>query len=315
MAQEEKTFRSYTEEQGKTYAAVRTGYPPALFKYIVDHHTSTGGQLDTVVDIGCGPGQAIRGLAPYFAHAIGLDPSEGMIGTARAISAAEGSTVRFEMSMAETLGAELDPPIAEGSVDLLTAATAAHWFDMARFWPRAARVLKPGGTVAMWTAGSLYVDADATPNGAAIQAAIEDAMRGEQMRPYISAGNLMTRGLYVDLPLPWTIENPAPEFDEATFFRKEWNRKGVDGRVEDEAVFDLKRKATPGELEKRLSTGSPVTRWRQANPDKAGTDEDIIQKLTRKVESLFHEAGVKPGEEMLVGGVAAVLLMVKKKAA
>ena len=29
-------------------------------------------------------------------------------------------------------------------------AEAAHWFDWTKFWPEAARVLRPGGTVAFW---------------------------------------------------------------------------------------------------------------------------------------------------------------------
>ncbi|KAI1122262.1 S-adenosyl-L-methionine-dependent methyltransferase [Nemania abortiva] len=146
MASEEETFRAYTQAQGETYAARRPGYSPELFKIIIAHHTSTGGQLDTVVDIGCGTGQATLDLAPYFANAIGLDPSEGMIGTARASAESANLPIRFEVSAAEALGTDLEPHIADGSVDLLTAATAAHWFDMARFWPSAARVLKSGGT-------------------------------------------------------------------------------------------------------------------------------------------------------------------------
>lgn len=27
---------------------------------------------------------------------------------------------------------------------------AAHWFDYQKLWPSLARMLKPGGTVAMW---------------------------------------------------------------------------------------------------------------------------------------------------------------------
>jgi hypothetical protein len=26
-----------------------------------------------------------------------------------------------------------------------------HWFDMPKFWAEAAQVVKPGGTVALWT--------------------------------------------------------------------------------------------------------------------------------------------------------------------
>jgi hypothetical protein len=27
----------------------------------------------------------------------------------------------------------------------------AHWFDMAKFWAKAAKIVKPEGTVALWT--------------------------------------------------------------------------------------------------------------------------------------------------------------------
>ena len=40
-------------------------------------------------------------------------------------------------------------PFPDSSVDLLTAASAAHWFDQARFLVEAARVLKPGGCMAL----------------------------------------------------------------------------------------------------------------------------------------------------------------------
>jgi hypothetical protein len=72
--------------------------------------------------------------------------------------------------MYEVTGAESIDKIdglEHSSVDLITAATAvcifeheqsssltsiqAHWFDMPQFWKAAANLLKPGGTVAIWT--------------------------------------------------------------------------------------------------------------------------------------------------------------------
>ncbi|KAH9302952.1 hypothetical protein KI387_014535, partial [Taxus chinensis] len=40
---------------------------------------------------------------------------------------------------------------ADSSVDLVTVATAVHWFDLPNFYPQVKRVLKkPGGVIAVW---------------------------------------------------------------------------------------------------------------------------------------------------------------------
>ena len=46
-------------------------------------------------------------------------------------------------------GSAEELPFPDGSVDLLTAASAAHWFDQSRFLAEACQVLKPGGCVAL----------------------------------------------------------------------------------------------------------------------------------------------------------------------
>jgi len=305
----EKTFSSYTQDQGANYAQNRPGYHPELYKTIIDHHTSTGGQLDTLLDIGCGPGTAARALAPHFAHAIGLDPSEGMIQNARSLAGASSTSepIRFEISTAEELGGNLSPPIQDSSVDLITAATAAHWFDMARFWPRAAHVLKPGGTAALWTTGSATMH-HSTPNAAAIQAALDDVEERE-LKPFIEPGNLLAQNLYLDLPLPWTLAPPVADFDEAAFFRKEWGPdNGEEFFVGGGLTADLDT------MERILGTMSPVQRWREAHPDAVGSERDVARIMRRKIERLLHEAGVEKGKEVLKGNLKGVLIMVKKKA-
>jgi hypothetical protein len=57
-----------------------------------------------------------------------------------------------------------------------------------------------------------------------------------------------------------------------------------------------------------------VTRWCEANPDKAGTGKDVVKRMRRRVEALQREVGVRSGEEVLVGNMTIVLLMVKKRA-
>jgi ubiquinone/menaquinone biosynthesis C-methylase UbiE len=305
---EEKTFKAFTPEQGANYAKARPGYNPDLFKLIIEHHTSTGGKRDVLLDVGCGPGTTALALAPQFAHVIGLDASEGMIESARSLGGTSSASepIRYEVSSAESLGTELKPPVEEASVDMITASTAAHWFDMARFWARAAQVLKPGGTVAIWCSGSIKVD-PSMPNAAAIRATI-DKMEERDLKPYIDQGNLATRNLYVDMPLPWTLTPPVGDFNEASFFRKEWGPENFE-----EFFVGSSMTVDMNTFEMVMSSMSPVQRWREANPDAVGTEREIVRAMRRKVEQLLHEAGVEKGKEIVKGSGTAVLLMVKKK--
>lgn len=303
----EKTFTSYNQDQGKAYAQIRRDYHPKVYRAIIDHHTSTGGQLDTLVDVGCGPGMAALALAPHFAHAIGLDPSEGMLATARSLSGTTATStsapVRFELSSAESLGQNLTPPIPDSSVDLITAANAAHWFDISLFWRAAARVLRPGGSVALWTSGHIRAH-PSMPNAAAIQAAL-DRYEELYLKPFYEPGNLLTRSRYADLALPWTLEEPVPEFDEGAFFRKDWD-VGEDFYVgSTEGGLDV--------FEKAMATGSAYTRWSQAHPEDVGTERDVLKMVRREIERLLHEVGVEKGKETMKGAVQGTLLVVKKK--
>jgi trans-aconitate 3-methyltransferase len=301
----EKTFSSYNHEQGKAYAENRRDYHSSVYQAIINHHTSTGGQLDTLLDIGCGPGTATQTLASHFAHVIGLDPSEGMISTARSLGGVTSTSepIRYEISTAEELGKNLSPPIQDSSIDLITAANAAHWFDMSGFWPSAARVLKPGGSVALWTGGEGYIH-PSMPNAAGIQAAM-DKFLDQHLKPYYEPGNLLTRNRYVDLKLPWTLAQPIPELDKSTFFRKDWEIGEQFYVGEPEVDMDT--------MERVLATGSAVTRWRQAHPEDVGTERDVLRILRREIERLLHEAGVEKGKEKVKGAMRGVLLIVKKK--
>lgn len=300
---QEETFTAYTPSQGKAYAEGRQDYHPNLYRTIIEKHTSTGGQLTTLVDIGCGPGPATRALAPHFEETIGLDPSAGMIAAARSLP--NPDTIRYEISSAEELGHDLDPPIPFGSVDLITAATCAHWFDMPRFWSRAAQMLKPGGSVAIWTPGMLRVH-PSVPNHAAVQKAIDDHEK-EYLIPYFAPGNFLVKELYRDLALPWNLEVPEDAFDEKTLFRKEWDW------TEDGDAASEKSLITMEMVEKLMDTASPVTRWREAHPDLVGTDKDAVKVLVSVIKRPLHEAGVEEGKEVVRAIMGGVLLVVKKK--
>lgn len=57
------------------------------------------------------------------------------------------------LSLNDRVGTAEELPFPDGSVDLLTAASAAHWFDAERFIKEATRVLKPRGCLALFGYG------------------------------------------------------------------------------------------------------------------------------------------------------------------
>lgn len=102
------------------------------------------GPRDRVVDLGCGTGSLALRLAPFAAEVHGVDFSPEMIRIAQGkLAAAEAPGVRFHVA-----DATADPlPIADGSVDLVSACSLLHLVpDRAATLARIFRLLRPGGT-------------------------------------------------------------------------------------------------------------------------------------------------------------------------
>ena len=79
----EKTFTAYNNQQGQTYAEIRREYHPNVYETIITQHKSTGGQLDLLMDVGCGPGRITAHLRQLGVDAFGIDLSPGMVEAAR----------------------------------------------------------------------------------------------------------------------------------------------------------------------------------------------------------------------------------------
>lgn len=142
------SFEAYDTAQASSYNDVRSVYPDELIAKIIDFHRSTGGQSGVLVDVGCGPGNSTRAIASHFDQAYGVDKGEAMIEMARAASA---GSIHLSVGSAETFPSDLR--LQSGSVDMVAASAAAHWFDMPKFWEAAKGVLKSGGTVALCGGG------------------------------------------------------------------------------------------------------------------------------------------------------------------
>jgi len=113
------------------------------------------------IDVGCGTGQLTFSLARYFDHVLGLDPSAEQIQQA---NRAYQTTTRAEPHQADPKGEGQQKiafirspaeaiPCADGIANLITAAQAAHWFDLPRFYAEARRVAGRDAVLALISYG------------------------------------------------------------------------------------------------------------------------------------------------------------------
>ncbi len=94
---------------------------------------------DRVLDVGCGPGTAVRAAARRGAQVIGIDPAPVMLKLARALTR-DRATITWAAGTAE----DLQQPDGSASV-LWSVATVHHWSDVTVGLAQAQRVLAPGG--------------------------------------------------------------------------------------------------------------------------------------------------------------------------
>lgn len=135
-------FKDHFSGHAADYTRYRPGYPRPLFAWLA-------GQVPgrtLAWDCATGNGQAAVGLAEFFATVIATDAS-----AAQVAAATPHPQVRYAVAPAEASG------IASHSVDLLTVGQALHWFDFPAFYAEAARVLKPGGVLGVWSYGLMQV--------------------------------------------------------------------------------------------------------------------------------------------------------------
>ena len=123
------------------YDAARPDYPAALFEEIASFaHIEP---KDSILEIGCGSGQASRSLAQLNCRVVALDPGPELLRIARERLAAYTS-VEFVQSSFEAW----QPPTS--AFKLVVAAQSFHWLAPEERFAKSAAALQPGGVLAVF---------------------------------------------------------------------------------------------------------------------------------------------------------------------
>ncbi|MGE9762858.1 class I SAM-dependent methyltransferase [Pseudomonas sp. PDM20] len=195
MSNPSSDLRNWFDQGGQAYARFRPEYPVEL----AAHLAAMAPDRVLAVDVGCGSGQLTRQLAEHFNAVVGFDPSADQIA-----HTAPQENVNYACAPAEDL------PLLSRSASLITAAQAAHWFDLPRFYAEVRRVAEPNAILALISYGVLRLEG-------ALGERFEQ-FYWKEIGPYWPAERKLVDSGYATLDFPFA-EFPGPEIA----IRLEWN--------------------------------------------------------------------------------------------
>jgi SAM-dependent methyltransferase len=195
------------------YDDVRPEYAPEALARAEEVLGLSGGS--TVIDLAAGSGKLTRALARRFDAVVAVEPNDEM----RGVLAQRSADIRVLAGTAERM------PLPDASADAVFVGDAFHWFDGPAAVDELARVLRPGGGVALlwnhwWSDGD-----DRTSNSldpplpAAAQELFDDV--------YVRSGRAAARAAMADPLLAFADERFEPLVDESFTRSEQLSRREV----------------------------------------------------------------------------------------
>jgi SAM-dependent methyltransferase len=195
----------------------RAPYPESLFQKLAELLT---GSSRAVLDVGTGPGDVARRLAPYVERVDAVDWSAGMLALAQQLPGGDDQRIRWIQGRIEEVA--LDPPYG-----LITAGESLHWMDWDVVLPRFATLLEPGAFLAILTRA---------PHEIAWREPLTQVFRRYSVirdwRPYDLVQELESRGLFHRVgkwesePVPFA--QPVEDYIEALHSMSGFARERMD---------------------------------------------------------------------------------------
>lgn len=189
-------FPDHFSDRAERYAAHRPSYPSELAAVLAALAPAGG----LAWDAGCGPGRLTALLAAHFRRVIGTDASPAQLPGSGDLPADIEGTGRpaYACALAE------EAPIASGTADLVTAAQAAHWFELARFYDEVRRVARPRGVLGLVTYGPPTIEEGVDR--------VLDRYRYGVLTEHWPAQSRHVKERYASVPFPFE-ELPTPVLD------------------------------------------------------------------------------------------------------
>jgi ubiquinone/menaquinone biosynthesis C-methylase UbiE len=282
-------FKDHFSDVAGKYAEFRPAYPRGLFEWIA----GVAPRRERAWDCATGNGQAAVALGDFFGEVVATDASAEQVA-----NGIQHERIRYAVAPAENSG------LADFSVDVITVAQAAHWFDLPKFYAEAKRVLRPDGALILWCYGTFQF-------GHAEIDRLLDEYYSHVVGPYWPPERRYIKRDYRTLQFPLNEFN-APRFDmEAEFTRERlagylrtWSAtqrfmkaKGIDPVTELDSRLDSFWPA--GERLRVKSWPISIRAGRFASEKPAGSELQAGGKFLKRLARRRADGGDLPGD----GGV------------
>jgi len=144
VADDRHRLRMTFDAVADLYQQARPEYPEQLYDALVEAAGIKTG--DRLLEVGCATGKATIPLARRGFRITCIEIGPDLVVAARR-NLTDFPGVEITEGAFETCR-----PLVDGQFDLVFAATAWHWIDMATRYERAWELLRPGGHLAFWSA-------------------------------------------------------------------------------------------------------------------------------------------------------------------
>ncbi len=199
---------TYSENTVQEYTKYRPSYPYAVIQILKQHCGLD--QSSIVADIGSGTGIFSELMLQQRALVYGVEPNQAMREEAEERLNKYTSFTSIDANSDNTT-------LPDQSVDIITAATAFHWFDQNNAKAEFQRILKPRGwLVLVWNTRD--------NEGSAFMQAYNDLLE-DYANDYLSARNTLTQTQIEEFYQPNDVQINV--FDNHQYF----DLKGLKGRI------------------------------------------------------------------------------------